>query len=236
MAEAWFLAGTDTGVGKTLVAAALLHAAKASGLRTIGLKPLASGCEREHGRLSNADARALMAASTESLAYEEVNPVALEPAIAPHLAAREAGRVLRAATLVEHCRRVLARPHDVAVIEGAGGWRVPLNDEETLADVAIGLGLPVILVVGIRLGCINHALLSAEAIRRDGLSLAAWVANQVDPAVERAPAIIASLGDRLAAPCIGSIGHLQAPDPAGLAATLDAGVLLTGTRRAAPAR
>lgn len=228
MTDAWFLTGTDTGVGKTLVGAALLHAAGARGLRTLGLKPVASGCEREAGRLSNADARLLMATMSEPLAYEDVNPVALEPAIAPHLAAREAGLELRAAVLADHCRTVLARRPDFAIVEGAGGWRVPLNDAETLADVARGLGLPVILVVGVRLGCINHALLSAEAIRHDGLRLAGWVANGIDPAAARAPGIIATLRARIDAPCLGVIGHRNDPQPADVAGALDLDVLLRG--------
>jgi dethiobiotin synthetase len=226
MPEAFFLTGTDTGVGKTLVAAALLHAARARGLRTIGLKPVASGCDRVGERLHNADALALMAGSSESLAYADVNPVALEPAIAPHFAARDVGRVLDAGELVAHCRRQLQRPYDLAVIEGAGGWRVPLDDRATLADVARGLGLPVILVVGIRLGCINHALLSAEAVRNDGLRLAAWVANQVDPDTERAPDIVQTLRERLGAPCLGRIGHLRGADPREAARSLDIALLL----------
>jgi dethiobiotin synthetase len=226
--DACFLTGTDTGVGKTLIGAALLHAASARGLRTLGLKPVASGCEREAGRLSNADARLLMAAMSEPLAYGDVNPVALEPAIAPHLAAREAGIELRAGALVSHCRAVLARRPDFAIVEGAGGWRVPLNDAETLADVARGLGLPVILVVGVRLGCINHALLSAEAIRHDGLRLAGWVANGIDPAASRAPGIIDTLRARIDAPCLGVVGYRDDPQPGAIAPALDLDVLLRG--------
>jgi dethiobiotin synthetase len=171
--------------------------------------------------LRNEDALALQAAMTEPLDYAEINPVALEPAIAPHVAAQEAGIALGVAALAAHCRAVLARPHDFALIEGAGGWRVPLNATETLADLAIALGAPVILVVGMRLGCINHALLSAEAIRRDGLRLAGWVANHVEPVFPRADASFATLAEGLGAPCLGRIPYQEEPGAAAISGCLD---------------
>lgn len=175
MSKTFFVTGTDTEVGKTAISCALLRAAADAGLRTAAVKPVAAGCEAD-GR--NEDAIALMEAMTESLDYAQVNPVALPDAIAPHIAAERAGRRLQASQLVGLCQGVMSGPADFVLVEGAGGWRVPLNPRETLADLARELQVPVILVVAMRLGCINHALLTAEAVRRDGLPLAGWVANQ----------------------------------------------------------
>ncbi|MNS81536.1 ATP-dependent dethiobiotin synthetase BioD 1 [compost metagenome] len=141
--------------------------------------------------------------------YEQVNPFAFEPAIAPHLAAREAGVTLSVQALLTPMRQILAQGADFTLIEGAGGWRVPLSDQASLSDLAIALKLPVILVVGVRLGCINHALLSAEAIARDGLQLAGWVANIVDPRTSRLEENLASLAERLPAPCLGRVPKLK---------------------------
>ncbi|PWB30507.1 dethiobiotin synthase [Pseudomonas sp. SDI] len=209
MSAAYFIAGTDTDVGKTTVAAGLLHAAQLAGLSTLGAKPVASGCEATAKGLRNADALALMAQSTLKLPYEQVNPFAFEPAIAPHLAAREAGVALSVAALLAPLHEVLAQGADFTLIEGAGGWRVPLSDVANLSDLAIALKLPVILVVGVRLGCINHALLSAEAIARDGLQLAGWVANIVDARTSRLEENLATLAERLPAPCLGRVPRLK---------------------------
>lgn len=220
--KTFFVTGTDTGVGKTLVSAALLHAAKAAGLRTIGMKPVASGCEQTPEGLRNEDALALQAAMTESLPYEQINPIALEPAIAPHIAAVQAGRQLSAQRLVGLCRGLQMRPADFMLIEGAGGWRVPLNDRETYARVPQEMDLPVILVVPLQLGCINHALLSAEAIRADGLKVAGWIANRIGPepmSVE--PENLQYLRTHMAAPLIGELPWQAEPDPEALSAHLD---------------
>lgn len=209
MTAAYFIAGTDTDVGKTTVAAGLLHAAQLAGLSTLGAKPVASGCEVTPKGLRNSDALALMAQSTVKLPYERINPFAFEPAIAPHLAAREAGIDLSVQGLLGPMREVLAQQADFTLIEGAGGWRVPLSHHANLSDLAIALKLPVILVVGVRLGCINHALLSAEAIARDGLQLAGWVANIVDARTSRLEENLASLAERLPAPCLGRVPRLK---------------------------
>lgn len=185
MSQAYFIAGTGTDVGKTTIAAGLLHAARSQGLSTLGAKPVASGCTVTAKGLRNADAQALIDESTLKLEYEMVNPFAFEPAIAPHVAAREAGVALEVSALLNTMQYVLDQGADFTLIEGAGGWRVPLSDHANLSDLAIGLQLPVILVVGVRLGCINHALLSAEAIARDGLQLAGWVANIIEPRTSR---------------------------------------------------
>jgi len=231
MPESYFVTGTDTGVGKTLVAAAMLEAAAVRGCRTVGLKPLASGSEITAQGLRNADACQLLSVMSETLHYEQVNPVTLAPAIAPHLALAAIGRRLTADELFELCAPGLAAACDFRVIEGAGGWRVPLNERETLADFACLLAVPVVLVVGIRLGCINHALLTAEAIRADGLRLAGWVANRLDPAAEQVDGIIASLDAMLGAPRIGSIAPMSPPCVRSAASVLELQRLSEGSAR-----
>lgn len=223
---AFFVTGTDTEVGKTTIAAGLLHVARLAGLSTAAAKPVASGCEMTVDGLRNSDALALHDECTLPMRYEEVNPFAFEPAIAPHLAAREAGVDLTVARLVDPVRRMLALQADFSLVEGAGGWRVPLAGRETLSELAVQLGLPVILVVGVRLGCINHALLSAEAIERDGLQLAGWVANIVDPSTSRLEENLATLAERLAAPCLGRVPRLSAASPRDVLPYLDLGALI----------
>jgi len=209
MSQAYFIAGTDTDVGKTTIAAGLLHAARLQGLSTLGAKPVASGCTVTTKGLRNADAQALIDESTLKLPYEAINPFAFEPAIAPHVAAREAGVALEVPALLQAMRHVLDQGADFTLVEGAGGWRVPLSGHANLSELAIALKLPVILVVGVRLGCINHALLSAEAIARDGLQLAGWVANVIDPRTSRLEENLASLAERLPAPCLGRVPKLK---------------------------
>ncbi|MFI7858878.1 dethiobiotin synthase [Pseudomonas promysalinigenes] len=209
MSQAYFIAGTDTDVGKTTIAAGLLHAARLQGLSTLGAKPVASGCTMTAKGLRNSDAQALIDESSIKLDYQQVNPFAFEPAIAPHVAAREAGVALEVAALARAMRHVLDQRADFTLVEGAGGWRVPLSDQANLSDLAIALKLPVILVVGVRLGCINHALLSAEAIARDGLQLAGWVANVIEPKTARLEENLASLAERLPAPCLGRVPKLK---------------------------
>lgn len=225
MNPAYFIAGTDTDVGKTTIAAGLLHAARLAGLSTLGAKPVASGCELSSKGLRNADAMALIAESSLKLPYEQVNPFAFEPAIAPHLAAREAGVALSVQALLTPMREVLANGADFTLIEGAGGWRVPLSGQANLSDLAVALKLPVILVVGVRLGCINHALLTAEAIARDGLQLAGWVANIVEPRTSRLEENLASLAERLPASCLGRVPKLKQVSAQAVAAYLQLDLL-----------
>lgn len=225
MSHAYFITGTDTEIGKTTIAAGLLHAARLAGLSTAAAKPVASGCAKTPEGLRNEDALALLAECSLPLAYDQVNPFAFAPAIAPHLAAREKGVKLQVESLAPAVRSVLQLGADFTVVEGAGGWRVPLSGEESLSDLAIALDLPVILVVGVRLGCINHAVLSAEAIQRDGLQLAGWVANIVDPTTSRLEENLATLAERLPAPCIGRVPRLSPATPAGVAAHLDLSIL-----------
>ncbi len=218
--KTFFIAGTDTDVGKTLVAAGLLVAAKNHGLTTAALKPLAAGCEKTESGLRNADALLLQSVITQSLMYEQINPIALQSAIAPHIAAQQEKRVLSADRIAGFCRGSLNQA-DFTLVEGAGGWRVPLNPQETLADVAKILRLPVILVVGIRLGCISHALLTAEAIRNDGLQLAGWVANCIDADMPVLQENIHSLAARIPAPCLGVVPWLDKAEPASVASAFD---------------
>lgn len=206
MSKAWFVTGTDTEVGKTAVCCALLRAAAASGLRTAAIKPVAAGCD-ELGQ--NEDALALSQSMTAPLDYAQINPVALPEAIAPHLAAEHAGRRVQVAQLAGLCRGVMLGKTDFVLVEGAGGWRVPVSPRETLADLARELQAPVILVVGMRLGCINHALLTAEAVRRDGLQLAGWVANQPGERMACHEENLATLVRMLPAPLLGELPHLS---------------------------
>lgn len=208
MKKAFFITGTDTDVGKTTVAAALLYAAQQQQLSTLGMKPIASGCKNNEQGLRNSDALALIVQSSIKRPYPEINPYAFAPAIAPHLAAQEAGIRLTVSDLYQKTQVVLQQQADFTLIEGAGGWRVPISDKEYLSDLAIALQLPVILVVGVKLGCINHALLTAQAIIADGLELAGWVANVVDPNCLRLNENLASLTTKMPAPCLGQVPYL----------------------------
>ncbi len=208
--NAFFVTGTDTDVGKTFVTSALLQAARQQGLTTLAIKPVAAGCEETPEGLRNQDALVLQQAMTTTLSYAEVNPLALREPIAPHIAAKREGVNLSVQYLSVHCQRLMQADVDLVLIEGAGGWRVPLNDQEALSDLPRALNLPVILVVDMRLGCLNHALLTAEAIERDGLCLAGWVANQAQP--ETMPELVANLealAERLKAPRLGLLPHLR---------------------------
>lgn len=221
MSKRYFVTGTDTEIGKTTIAAALLHAARSSGLSTAAVKPVAAGCERTPEGLRNEDALALQAECSPALAYELINPVTLEAAIAPHIAAQEEGSALTLEILAGACLQVFDRKRDLTLVEGAGGWRVPLNDDELLSGLARELKLPVVLVVGMRLGCINHALLTCEAIAADGLELAGWVANHVDADMSRPDENLATLQQLIKAPFLGRVPRLEQADAAAVAAYLD---------------
>ena len=224
--HAFFVTGTDTDAGKTLVTQGLLEAVNRAGLRTFGLKPVAAGCEQTPDGLQNDDALKLQAAANVKLPYEQVNPIALEPAIAPHIAAQKIGKPLSASRLAGYCQGAMLQPVDCVFIEGAGGWRVPLNSRETLAQLAIELNKPVILVVGMKLGCINHALMTAECIRRDGLTLAGWVANRVDPEMSEFEANLDTLKAMIPAPLLGVVEHLSPVTVDAVADALDISPLL----------
>lgn len=214
-----YVSGTDTGIGKTLASSALLHALRGHGLRAIGMKPVASGSEQINGQWRNADALALLAASDPKPAYADLNPYALPLPLAPELAARDAGvGVSLPALLDAHAR--LAAQAEALVVEGVGGWAAPLSAKLMQADFVQLLRIPVVLVVGMRLGCLNHALLSARAIASDGVHLAGWIASHVDPGMERVEDNLQMLRERLPAPCWGVLPHATDPDPAQMATCL----------------
>ena len=209
----FFVTGTDTDIGKTVVAAGLLQAGNQQGLRTAACKPVAAGCEDQGAGPQNEDALKLQAAASYSLSYQQVNPVALDLPMAPHIAAQEQGKMLSASRLSGFCRGTMLLPIDMLVIEGAGGWRVPLNNRETMAEIPKQLNAEVILVVGVRLGCINHALLTAQAIRSDGLKIAGWVANTMDANMLRLQENIDTLKKMFPEPCLGTIPRLSDISP-----------------------
>lgn len=213
MARGIFVTGTDTGVGKTLVAAGLMHALRAQGLRVAGMKPVASGSAMTPEGLRNEDALALQAAASRPWPYDIVNPYAFEPAIAPHIAAEEAGICIDLAA-IERAYRQLAAAADVVIVEGAGGFLVPLGPRLSFTDIPTRLGLEVVLVVGLRLGCLNHAFLTAEAVAARGLTLAGWAGSVVDPRYERLQENLATLERGLPAPCLGIVPWLANPAPA----------------------
>jgi len=214
---AWFVTGTDTGVGKTVVAAALLRALAASGRLAVGMKPVAAGAVRAGGRWVNEDVEMLAGAGNLAAPAAWLNPYLFHPPIAPHIAASEARRTISAAR-IERAYRALARRADAVVIEGAGGFCVPLGRRLSYADVAERLGLPVLLVVGMRLGCINHALLTAEAVRSRGLRLAGWIANHIDRTMARKDENVRAIAERIRAPLLARLPYSARPDPGRLAA------------------
>lgn len=204
MKAGYFITGTDTNVGKTLVASALVYKFAQDGFRAIGMKPVAAGCEVVEGKFLSEDAAQLIAASNVSASLEQINPYAFQPPIAPHIASIQAGIEIKLDT-IRQAYAALTELADIVVVEGAGGFYVPLSDSQDIAALAKALNLHVILVVGMRLGCLNHALLTAEAICARGLRLAGWVANTVDPDMAIFEENIASLKQRIQAPCLGVI-------------------------------
>ena len=209
-----FVTGTDTGVGKTLVSSALLHQLRRHYARVVGMKPIAAGLEWRGAQWVSEDVQALQAASNIDAPPALVNPVALRQPLSPHIAAEQEQRLVTVAELLA-AQRELASLCDAMVVEGAGGWRVPISAQETLADLAIALRAPVVMVVGMRLGCLNHAMLTAEAIQHDGLTLAGWVANTVDPHMRALQDNLETLRQRLPAPLLGMVPWSNpAPHPA----------------------
>ncbi len=201
-----FVTGTDTEVGKTRITTGLMAVLQQQGLKAAGMKPVASGCDWVAGQWQNEDALAMIAQSNVSLPYSVVNPYAFEPAIAPHIAASRVNNEVSISEIKQQFEQIKSEA-DAVVVEGAGGWLVPLNQTETMADLAVALDLPVVLVVVIKLGCINHALLSIESIQQRGLRIAGWVANHLDAQHESAE-IIDTLKQHIAAPCLGVVPKL----------------------------
>lgn len=203
-----FVTGTDTEVGKTWVTLGIMSNLQETGLRVIGMKPVASGSASTPDGLRNDDAERILAQGSMNLSYEEVNPIALEPPVAPHIAARAAGTDISIDRLVSAYRALEMRA-DCCVVEGVGGWLVPLNDRESLADLVSRLGIPVVMVVAIRLGCLNHALLTVESIVARGLTLMGWVANAPKPGANEMKTNITALTRRIDAPLVGVVPFLD---------------------------
>lgn len=219
MARDVFVTGTDTGVGKTLVSCALLHAYAAAGRIAVGMKPVAAGCEATPEGLRCEDVTLLRQASGAQAPLELVNPYAFAPPVSPHIAAEALGQVIDLER-IRHAYEALTQIADQVVVEGVGGFRVPLGRHLDTADLARLLSLPVVLVVGMRLGCLNHALLTAEAISSRGLQLTGWVANRLDPDMMHFEANLDSLQQRLGAPLLGVVAHAPRPDPVRVAREL----------------
>jgi dethiobiotin synthetase len=202
--RSFFVAGTDTGVGKTVVTTAMIRALVRQGLRVAAMKPVAAGAEQTSEGLRNDDAVELARAANVQIGYEQVNPVCLPLPVSPHIAASKASIRIDLADIVRVHNQIARAPGgvDVVAVEGAGGWLAPVSDTETMADLAKALGLPVILVVGLRLGCLNHALLTADAIEATGLRLAGWIANHIEAHFPYAEENVATLAQRLPAPLL----------------------------------
>ena len=205
MSQSYFIIGTDTNVGKTYIASALVKEFVGLGFKTIGMKPVASGCQyNKNHELINEDVTALMKVSNVTSTLDVMNPYRFIPAIAPHIAAEQAG-VSIDLEVIANAYQILTRLAEVVIVEGAGGLLVPLNATQTLADLVKLLNIPIILVVGMRLGCINHALLTIELIKARGLTLAGWVANEIDPTMNMFEDNLSSLQQRISAPCLGVV-------------------------------
>lgn len=202
-----FVTGTDTEVGKTRVSVALIELLQQQGLTVAGMKPIASGCDITSEGLRNDDAVKLSQQSSVDLPYDLINPYAFEPAIAPHIAADQAGIKIDLNIIRQNYKQIQQQV-DAVVVEGAGGWLVPLNNTQTIADLAVCLDLPIIMVVGIRLGCINHALLTVKAIESTGLKLQGWIANHIEFS-EQSSEIMQTLTQQIVVPCLGCIPTLK---------------------------
>ncbi len=216
---ALYVTGTDTGIGKTFASCVLLHALRQRGGRAVGMKPVASGCEWTAEGLRNEDARALMAASAPRPAYADLNPYALPLPLAPELAAAAAGVTVALAPIQAAFGRLQAQS-DTVVVEGVGGWLAPLSGSLDQADLVHALHLPVVMVVGLRLGCLNHARLTAAAIAASGATCIGWIGNEVDPQMARIDDNMLLLRARLPMPCLGRLPFAPGADPAGLAGCL----------------
>ncbi len=220
MSSGYFITGTDTECGKTEITLGLMHMLQEKNRSVLGMKPIASGAEITEGGLRNGDALRIQQQCSCQVPYELVNPYAFEPPIAPHLAANMAEQKISFELIKEYHERLIAMT-DMVLVEGVGGWRVPLSTDGDLSDLALALKLPVILVVGMKLGCINHALLSADSIKLKGLSLAGWVANIMDPQMLELEANLETLKQGIDAPCLGVVPNMLPVDTSVVADCLE---------------
>jgi len=210
VAKGVFITGTDTGIGKTVVSCLLMDALvnEGEGNKVIGMKPIASGAEKINGTLKNDDAMELSKHANVDVPYQLINPYCFEPSIAPHIAAQQSNQQIDLST-IETSYDVLSKEADWIIVEGVGGWSVPVNEKETLADIPSRLNLPVVLVVGMKLGCINHALLTAEVVRKSGNNLIGWIANQIDPEMSAYDENLNTLKEMLGCPMLAQIPYLK---------------------------
>jgi dethiobiotin synthetase len=222
MATGYFITGTDTSCGKTEITLGLMHLLQAQGKSVVGMKPVASGATVTEDGLRNDDAQRILHHSSQSVPYELVNPCVFEPPIAPHLAAGKLEQKI-GFELILGCYERLSSLADMVIVEGVGGWRVPLGEDGDLSDLAQAMKLPVILVVGMKLGCLNHALLSVDAIRAKGLVLAGWVANIMDPEVLELEANLETLRQTIGAPCLGVVPYMRTVSTEIIAASIRLG-------------
>ena len=220
MNKGLFITGTDTGVGKTWISAGIMKLLKNQGQSVIGMKPIASGCKLTNAGLRNEDALILQQQSSVEIDYEQINPYAFAPAIAPHIAAEQADVTIDIQRITKSYH-ALSTQADRVIVEGVGGWQVPLSGNNTVADLACALDLPIILVVGMRLGCINHALLTVQSIQQSGLKLAGWIANHIDPDMEEQGQNLLSIQQRIEAPLFGSIPFQNTLDAENISSCLN---------------
>lgn len=208
MANGIFITGTDTGIGKTIASCAVMHELAKQGYKVAGMKPIASGARFQNGQLQNEDALALIQHANISVDYQQVNPYCFEPAIAPHIAAEQAGVDIDI-SIIQESYLELSKQSDWVVVEGMGGWLVPINQEQVVADIALELQLPVILVVGLRLGCINHALLTMDSMKAKNINIMGWIANSVDSNLTAKEKIIKTLQNKLDSTCLGYLPYFD---------------------------
>ncbi len=225
--QGFFIAGTDTGVGKTLITTTLLVLLKKHFFKTIALKPIASGCITTSTGLGNNDAYLLQKYMSEKLTYAEINPFAFLEPIAPHIAAKIAKQPLSVKIIMDACQNILKKPADYLFIEGIGGWLVPLNSHETTADLAKAFGYPIILVVGMRVGCLNHTLLTIESMQKKSINIAGWIANSMQPEMPYLNKHIKALKKFIPAPLLGIIPYLENIEPYLVAPYIDLPLLIS---------
>ncbi len=210
----FFVTGTDTEVGKTFISRTIMHIYEQKRKTCVGFKPVASGCVETPSGLRNEDALSLQDASTINLRYDEVNPYAFKEAVAPHLAAQRAGRKICLKTISEAYEKLINKQADLTIVEGAGGWRLPLGEKRFMSDFVKQYDIPVVMVVGVRLGCINHACMTAEVIEQDGLKIAGWVANHVDAGMPFLTENVKTLKEHLDMPFLGEVPLVKSPKEA----------------------
>lgn len=209
MSLKFFITGTDTNVGKTYISVGILNAFNQLKYSTLGIKPIATGCTRYNGILQNEDALLLQHASSIKLHYHQINPFAFEPAISPNIAAQYSQREINVHEIKQKTQYALQYPADICLIEGAGGWYAPINQNETIADYVKTVDLKTILVIGLRLGCLNHTLLTYKAMLHDNINIAGWIANCIDPNMHAIQENILTLQEMLPIPCLGIVGYQE---------------------------